>query len=92
MTLKLFHQDKLIGTIENPMSDDLAFIGDIALTQAADAYRELFAFFNDDEKRWSAEPPFNQEWLSNWSIENDFGERKQIEVPVINDEGGIWWR
>lgn len=90
--LKLFHKDKLIGTIENPMSDESAFVGDITLTQAADDYKELFAFFNDDEKRWAAEPPFSPEWLSNWFVEEENGKRKEIEVPVINAEGEIWWR
>lgn len=92
MTLKLFHEDKLIGTIENPTSDELAFVGDITFTPTADGYKELFAFFNDDEKRWTVEPPFRAEWLDNWFIENEQGNRDKIAVPVINADGGIWWR
>lgn len=92
MTLKLFHKDKLIGTIDNPTSDDLAFVGDITLTQAASDYKELFAFFVDDEKRWNAEPPFDADMLSSWCVEDDKGGRKEIDVPLINEQGEIWWR
>lgn len=92
MSLKLFHKDKLIGTIENPMSDDLAFVGDITLTQTANDYKDLFAFFVDDAKRWTADPPFDADMLSSWCIENDKGEREEIDVPLINAKGEIWWR
>lgn len=92
MSLKLFHKDKLIGTIENPIPDELAHVGDITLTPNAVGYEELFAFFNDDEKRWSVEPPFKQELLDDWIVEDEQGKRTEVDVPVINQSGGIWWR
>lgn len=92
MSLKLLHVNNLIGVIENVMPDELAHVGDITLTPAAAEYQELFAFFNDDEKRWSEEPPFEQQWLNGWSIDDDQGTRQEIDVPVINGKGEIWWR
>lgn len=92
MSLKLLHGNKLIGVIDNVMPDELAHVGDIALTPAAAEYKELFAFFTADEKRWSEEPPFEQKWLAGWTIEQESGERQEIDVPVVNGKGEIWWR
>ncbi len=92
MTLKLFHGSKLIGLIDNPVPDELAHVGDITLSPEAAAYAELFAFFNDDEKRWSTEPPFKQDLLEDWVVEDEQGNRDDVAVPVINGKGEIWWR
>lgn len=92
MSLKLFHHNKLIGVIDNVMPDELAHVGDIALSPAAAEYKELFAFFSDDEKRWKQEPPFDAHWLSSWFIEDERGERQDIDVPLLNEKGEIWWR
>ncbi len=62
----------------------------MTLLPKAAPYAELFAFFKDDEKRWSTEPPFKQELLEGWVVEDEQGNRNQIAVPVINGKGEIW--
>ncbi len=81
MTLKFFLGSKPIGFIENPVPDELAHVGDVALLPEAAAHAELFAFFNNDEKRWSAEPPFKQDLLEDWVVEDEQGSRNDIAVP-----------
>jgi len=90
--LRLFHKDELIGLIENPIPDELATVGDIKLTQAAESLHDVLEFFNDDQKRWQDDPPFPAELLEHWFIEDETGNRTEIDVPIINDKGEIWWR
>lgn len=90
--LKLFHGNDLIGLIRNEMHDELAMVGDVDLTPQAAAYKDVFAFFNDPEKRVKEDPPFADELLENWFVEDEKGERTGIDAPAVNDKGEIWWR
>lgn len=90
--LKLFHGDDLIGTITNETPDELAMVGDIQLTAKAAQFKEVFAFFNDAEKRMTEDPPFADHLLENWSVEDADGKRSWIAAPAINEKNEIWWR
>ena len=90
--LNLFHGADLIGIINNEMSDELAMIGDIELTAKAADYKEVFAFFNNPEKRMSVDPPFSEHALNDWFIEDADGKRSDIAAPAVNEKGEIWWR
>lgn len=90
--LKLYHNSDLIGLIRNYNQDGSVLSGDIELTLAATAYKELFLFFTDEEKFLYVDPPFDQADLENWSIENEEGRRAPIAVPGVYDDGEIRWR
>lgn len=90
--LKLIHKEKLIGIIENPMPDELAMVGEISLCAEAKHYSDLFSFFRDNERKWSEEPPFSEDLLSDWFVEDENGNRSKTDVPVITEDNQIWWR
>jgi len=89
--LKLYHKFELIGFINNPAPDGLGMVGEIQLTEAAERYREAFAFMTDDEKR-SANPPFDEDVFENWFIEDENGVRQATIFPAVHDDGEIYWR
>lgn len=91
--LKLYHGTELVGLISNPSVDDMSWrVGTIELTQAAEKYKELFAFFTDEEQNMSVEPPFPRELLESWAIEDEAGERNLIDIPGVYDDGEVFWR
>ena len=90
--LKLYHGSDLIGLIRNPSQDGFEMSGEIELTPAAAAYKELFAFFTDGDKALYVEPPFEEKWLESWSVENEKGERSPIVIPGVYKDGEICWR
>ena len=91
--LSLFHENILIGRIQNAVADGsaLATVGDIELTEEAANYKELLEFFLDDDKRSFEDPPFSNELMENWFIEDEQGHREPIDVPLINENNEIWW-
>ncbi len=90
--LKLFHDKDLIGTINNEVPDDFAFMGEIELTDKGAEYKDIFEFFADQDKRMYVDPPFSDNQLENWFVENEQGERTEISTPAVNDKNEIWWR
>jgi len=72
--LKLFHSSNLVCVIRNELHDELAMTGDVDLTPQAATYKDVFAFFNDPEKRTKEDPPFADELLENWFVENEDGD------------------
>jgi hypothetical protein len=90
--LKLFHGNKLIGIIRNEVPDDFAFVGDIELTPEADEYKDVFAFFADEERGSTEEPPFEEKWYEDWRIEDQNGKQEEIFIPSIYPDGMICWR
>jgi len=90
--LKLFHRTELIGLIRNANQDGFEMSGEIELTPAAAAYKDVFAFFTDEQKALYEEPPFAGELLEHWSVETESGERKEIVIPGVYEDGGICWR
>ncbi|HEY9869384.1 MAG TPA: hypothetical protein V6D08_09480 [Candidatus Obscuribacterales bacterium] len=93
--IKLYHKDKLIGTITNVGAEDaFEMSGDIDLTPAADEYRPVFAYLTDEEAIVSgAKPPFDQAYLDNWFLEDEQGVRKEILCPgIYYDDKEVFWR
>lgn len=90
--MKLFHRSKLIGEIKNVEYSDMWFAGNIELLPAAEPFKPLFDFLIDEERNHE-DPPFNEETLEGWSIEDDQGENHSIFAPAIdNNYTTIEWR
>jgi len=90
--MKLLHRSKPIGLIKNVDSDGLGFVANIELLPAAEPFKLLFDFLIDEERN-SEEPPFSEEMLEGWSIEDENGVVHTIFAPAIdNDYTTIEWR
>lgn len=90
--MKLLHQSKPIGMIKNIDPDGMGFVADIELLPAAEPFKPLFDFLID-EQRNSQEPPFSEELLEGWSIEDENGVVRAIFAPAIdNNYTTIEWR
>lgn len=91
--LKLYHGEKLIGTISNvTVEDQFNMSGDIELTSAADAYKPVFSYLTDEDALTSGAPlPFDKSYLDHWSLEeNDI--RREIGCPgIYYEEGEVLW-
>jgi hypothetical protein len=93
--MKLYHGETLIGTIRRAAPSGMELGGQIELTPIAEKYSELFAFIVDKKRERSMEPPFPEEMLENWFVENDEGVREEIGLPGIYKEADrteIYWR
>jgi len=92
-TMKLYHANALMGTIENVGMDGLWMIGNLTLNSAADQYKEMFDFLVD-ESRNHVDPPYPIEELEGWSVDDDAGIRRNIIGPpaVNNNYTSIAWR
>lgn len=90
--LKLYYRDTLTGTIKNERPDELAMVREIDFTPAAAHYKHLFAFFNDPHKRMYQSPPFSEELIENWFVEDASGSRTEIFTPALSEINEIWWR
>jgi hypothetical protein len=91
---KLYHNDILIGTVSQASANGFKMHGSVEFTDAATAYLDVFAFFAKDEAELE-EPPFSDEILENWFMEDSDGVRREIGLPGIapvNGENDIWWR
>lgn len=90
--MKLLHRSKLIGEIKNVEANDMWFVGDLNLLPAAEPFKPLFDFLIDEERN-DQEPPFPEEILDGWSIEDEEGVDHPIFAPAIdNDYTTIEWR
>jgi hypothetical protein len=91
--LKLFRSSELVGTITNLDSDWPWMRGQIQLSPAAAPYKHIWEFWTTEGNR-EKEPPFEipEDISENWFVENEEGERTQIEFPAVHNDGAVWWR
>lgn len=90
--MKLFYRKKLIGLIKNVGPNEMGLTGNIELLPEAEPFIPLFDFMVDEERNHQ-EPPFSEELLEGWSIEDDQGVERSIFVPAIdNNHTTIDWR
>lgn len=90
--MKLLHRNKVLGIIKNVFPEEMGLAGDIELSPAAEPYKPLFDFLVDEERNHE-DPPFSEELLDGWSIEDDDGTEKPIWVPALtNNYKIIMWR
>jgi hypothetical protein len=91
---RLFCDDRLVGLITNAQWSDFPWvIGAFVSAAIDDDVREViewFAAIGDAEEL--VDTPFPDHLLNNWWIERLSGERKQVDVPIIDlSEGTIEW-
>jgi hypothetical protein len=90
--MKLLHRAKLIGLIKNGGPDEMGLAGNIELLPEAELFKPLFDFLIDEERNHE-EPPFSEELLQGWSIEDDDGVEREIFAPAVdNNYTTIEWR
>ncbi len=90
--MKLLHRTKTIGLIKNIDPDGSGFVANIELLPDAEPFKPLFDFLIDEE-RISEEPPFSEDVLEGWSIEDENGVVHSIFAPAIdNGYTTIEWR
>lgn len=89
---QLFHGQTLIGTITYVGLDWPWLLGDIELTEAAQAYKPIFDHFMDEDEN-KADLEFDEEWfLENWYRVDEKGRRWDV-WPVIDFAAkDISWR
>ena len=70
----------------------MGFAADIELLSEAERFKPLFDFLIDEDSN-DQEPPFNEEVLEGWSIEDEEGVNHAIFAPAIdNNYTTIEWR
>jgi hypothetical protein len=90
--MKLLHRAKLIGLIKNVGPDEMGLAGNIELLPEAEPFKPFFDFLIDEERNHE-EPPFSEELLEGWSIEDDHGVEREIFAPAVdNNYTTIEWR
>ncbi|CAN5683455.1 hypothetical protein BH10CYA1_BH10CYA1_03330 [soil metagenome] len=60
------------------------------LTVAAAPFKPVFEFFCSEEAN-ETDPPFADQLLENWFIEDEDGKREEIGMPEIKGKD-IFWR
>jgi hypothetical protein len=91
MTLKLYHNELLLGDISGVDTDQPWMIGSVHLTRQAVEYEYFFSFVTDESKS-TDEPPFDESLLENWYVEDESGNRREIEFPAVHEDKTIYWR
>lgn len=70
----------------------MGLAGNIELLPEAELFKPLFDFLIDEERNHE-EPPFSEELLQGWSIEDDDGVEREIFAPAVdNNYTTIEWR
>lgn len=92
-TMKLYHNNELMGTIENVGMEGLWMLGELTLNPAADKYKEMLDFLVDEERNHQ-NPPYPMEDLEGWSIEYEEGMMRDVlGPPAVHDNyTNIAWR
>jgi hypothetical protein len=93
MPLKLYHRDRLLGEITDVSQEGIWMSGHLEPTPAAAAYRGFFDSMSDESKAHE-DPPFGEDFLNaeNWSVVEDSGQKRGIEVPAVHADQSIDWR
>ena len=91
---RLFCNDRLVGLITNAQWSDFPWvIGSFAPAAIDEDVRQViewFAAIGDAEE--PAGPLFPDYLLNNWWIERPSGERKQVDVPILDlSKGTVEW-
>lgn len=94
MSLRLFHNHTLIGTITNIcMVERETHDGDIALTPESYQYKPVFDYLTDPDQLSSGNLALDDSYFDNWYLIDEAGQRKEIEIPGIYfDEGRALWQ
>jgi hypothetical protein len=82
--MKLLHRTNLIGLIKNVGSAEMGLVHNIELLPTAEAFKPLFDFLIDQECNHQ-EPPFSEEILEGWSVEDEAGVDRPIFTPAIDN-------
>ncbi|MCW3098219.1 MAG: hypothetical protein JWL77_3837 [Chthonomonadaceae bacterium] len=91
MTMKLYHKELLLGEITDVGTDQPWMMGSIQFTPQAATYQDFFAFMTDESNAME-EPPFSEDLLENWFIEDELGKKQEIEFPAVHEDNTIEWR
>lgn len=92
---KLYHDETLIGQVKTASANGFAMHGVIVLTSDAKKYEPIFEFFQNEDRPEGQDPPFEEQLLEHWFIENESGSKEEIGLPGIFDMNGqkhIMWR
>ncbi len=93
--MKLYHASTLLGTITRSEANGFEMVGLIELTKDSEKFKELFAYICDEKRDKKKEPPFPKDMLENWFVQKDGGEKEEIGLPGVYQEGDeteIRWR
>lgn len=91
--LKLYHGERLIGTVTELEMDWPWYGGKIQLTDAAKEFAHIWKFLTSEESQMS-DPPFEipDAVYENWFIEDEAGARQEIfDLPAVHSDGEVWW-
>ncbi|MFP3845383.1 hypothetical protein [Priestia filamentosa] len=91
--MKLYFLDECLGEIKDASSEGMWMNGKITPTENMEKFKELFAALVDEENEFQEED-YNGEWLDdeNWSITEDDGKKRGIDLPAVYPDGEINWR
>lgn len=90
--MKLLHRNKVVGVISNVGPDEMGLCGNISLLPEAEPFKPIFDFMIDEERNHE-DPPFSNDFLEGWSIQEDDGTQRKIFIPAIdNNYTTIEWR
>ena len=93
MAMELFFKDTALGSLIWLENEDMPWEeGKVTLFPEADEFRKFFWVHTKDADIHPGE--FPEAWLDqeNWNIRFPDGERYSIEIPVVYDNGQIYWR
>lgn len=93
MRFKLYHRSTLLGEITDVSREGVWMNGQFEPGPEAVAYRDFFSYMTDEAKG-QQDPPFGEEYLNpdNWHLEEEDGQRREIEVPAVHNDQSIEWR
>ncbi len=90
--MKLLHRSTPIGIVTDKQPDGMGYCADIQLLPAAEQCKPMFDFLIDEERNHE-EPPFSEEWLHGWEMEDNEGKKQDIFTPCIdNNYTTVEWR
>jgi hypothetical protein len=78
-SLRLASLAHTVSTKLGHQPDGMGCCADIQLLPAAEQYKPIFEFLIDEE------PPFSEEWLNGWEMEDNGGKKQDIFTPCIDN-------